>query len=106
MTQAYQWAFINPLRKILYNLTTTALSIAIALIIGTMELLQVAASALHLRGSVFEVNFGTLGYLIVGLFVLAWAFSTALWKYGSPAWSGRPAAAGRNSIPIVGQRRR
>jgi high-affinity nickel-transport protein len=89
MTQAYNWAFINPLRKILYNLTTTALSIAVALIIGTIELLQVAASILHLHGSIFQliknVNFGTLGYLIVGTFLLAWTLSSALWKYGKPA---------------------
>ena len=89
MAQAYNWAFINPLRKILYNLTSTALSVAIALIIGSVELLQVAASILHLHGSVFEfingVNFGAAGYVIVGAFLLSWILSTLLWRFRRPA---------------------
>lgn len=50
MSNAYNWAFINPLRKIFCNLTTTGLSVAVALVIGTVESLQVIAGALHLHG--------------------------------------------------------
>lgn len=85
MSKAYNWAFLNPLRNIFYNLTTTALSVAVALIIGSIELLQVMIHLLDLRGSVYEfiaqLNFGILGYLIVAMFLLAWAGSVAFWKF-------------------------
>jgi high-affinity nickel-transport protein len=86
MSRAYQWAFFNPLRKIFYNITTTGLSVAVALLIGTIELLQVFISMRHLRGRAFDfvanLDFGILGYVIVGMFLLAWACSFAVWKFG------------------------
>jgi high-affinity nickel-transport protein len=86
MCKAYDWAFLNPLRKIFYNLTTTGLSVAVALLVGSIELLQVVISMLGLRGSFFDaiaaLDFGILGYLIVGLFLAAWAASVGWWKFG------------------------
>jgi high-affinity nickel-transport protein len=86
MSKAYNWAFLNPLRKIFYNLTTTGLSVAVALLIGTIELLQVLCGMLDLHGPFFDfitgLNFGMLGYVIVALFLLAWALSVAFWKFG------------------------
>jgi high-affinity nickel-transport protein len=86
MSKAYDWAFINPLRKIFYNITTTGLSVAVALAIGSIELLQVCIGLLDLHGLFFDfvasLNFGALGYLIVGMFLLAWALSVAFWKFG------------------------
>jgi nickel/cobalt transporter (NiCoT) family protein len=86
MSKAYRWAFENPLRKIFYNITTTGLSIAVALLVGTIELLQVLVSTLDLHGKVYDaiigLDFGVVGYLIVGMFLMAWALSVALWKYG------------------------
>jgi high-affinity nickel-transport protein len=86
MAKAYDWAFVNPLRKIFYNITTTSLSIAVALLIGTIELIQVCALLLHAHGRVTDfvtaLDFGVLGYLIVGMFLLAWAVAVALWKIG------------------------
>jgi high-affinity nickel-transport protein len=86
MAKAYNWAFINPLRKIFYNITTTGLSVAVALVVGTIELLQVLIGTLDLRGSFFDavaaLNFGVLGYLIVGMFLLAWGLSVMIWKFG------------------------
>jgi high-affinity nickel-transport protein len=76
MTQAYGWAFSNPVRKVYYNITVTSLSVAVALVIGTLELLQVVSSRLD------GLDFGTLGYGIVGLFVLTWTASLAVWKTG------------------------
>ena len=86
MCKAYDWAFLNPLRKIFYNLTTTGLSVAVALLVGTIELMQVGISMLDLRGPFFDavakLDFGILGYLIVGLFLTAWTASVAWWKFG------------------------
>lgn len=84
MSKAYRWAFSNPLRKIYYNITTTGLSVAVALIIGTIELLQVLSKKLQLKGAFFNfldnLNFEILGYVIVGMFLVAWGGSVLLWK--------------------------
>ncbi len=86
MSKAYNWAFLNPLRKIFYNITTTGLAVAVALVIGTIELLQVLIGMLGLHGALFDwvagLDFGVLGYLIVGMFLLAWGVSVAFWKFG------------------------
>jgi high-affinity nickel-transport protein len=86
MCKAYDWAFVNPLRKIYYNITTTTLSVAVALIIGTVELIQVLTHMLDLNAPFFtffaHLEFQYLGYIIVGLFILAWGISIGLWKWG------------------------
>jgi nickel/cobalt transporter (NiCoT) family protein len=86
MSRAYDWAFLNPLRKMLYNVTVTGLSAAVALLIGGLELLQLLAGALHVHGILLEhiqrLDLSALGYGIVGLFVLAWGASLAIWKWG------------------------
>ena len=85
MAKAYNWAFVNPLRKIFYNLTTTSLSIVVALLIGTIQLAQVLIRLLDLNGPAAEyiagLEFGALGYVIVGIFLLGWGLSVALWKF-------------------------
>ena len=83
MSHAYGWAFSNPIRKVYYNITVTSLSVAVALIIGMIELLQVTAAKFYLYGGwafLDNLNFGNIGYLVVGLFVVTWAFSVLLWK--------------------------
>ena len=84
MSHAYGWAFSSPVRKVYYNITVTSLSVAVALVIGTVELLQVAATKLQLESGFWtwlaELDFGQLGYGIVALFVLTWAVSVAVWK--------------------------
>ena len=86
MNFAYGWAFSKPVRKVYYNLTVTALSVAIALVIGSVELLGLAAKELTLHGRfwgwVSAVNINTLGYIIVGLFALTWAVALAVWRLG------------------------
>jgi nickel/cobalt transporter (NiCoT) family protein len=73
MSRAYGWAFSNPVRRIYYNITVTSLSVAVALVIGTVELLQVV-------GFLDGLDFGKLGYGVVGLFVATWATSVLVWK--------------------------
>jgi high-affinity nickel-transport protein len=73
MSQAYGWAFSNPVRKVYYNITVTSLSVVVALLVGSIELLQVL-------GLLNAPDFQRLGYAIVALFVLTWAGSVAIWK--------------------------
>lgn len=87
MVGAYGWAFVKPIRKLYYNLTITSLSVMVALIVGGVETLGLLGSYLRARGlfwrSVESVNghFDTLGYGIVGLFVLGWLVSLMIYKF-------------------------
>jgi high-affinity nickel-transport protein len=84
MSQAYGWAFSNPIRKVYYNITVTSLSVAVALAIGSIELLQVLATKLDLTTGFFGwlqgLDFSNMGYGVVGLFVVTWAVSAIVWK--------------------------
>lgn len=86
MNYAYGWAFAKPVRKIFYNLTITSLSVAVALIVGTIELIGVLADRLHIDSGpvavLANINLDYAGYLIVGLFLLAWLIAIAVWKFG------------------------
>jgi high-affinity nickel-transport protein len=86
MTKAYGWAFSNPVRKIFYNITVTALSVAVALLIGTIELLTILQSRLNLTGYFWDfiqkIDLGAVGYIIVGLFVVTWVLAYAIWRLG------------------------
>jgi high-affinity nickel-transport protein len=85
MNFAYGWAFSKPVRKIYYNLTVTGLSIAVALIIGTVELLSIAAEKLRLSGGFWDwvssIDLNAVGYIVVGLFVVTWAVALAVWRF-------------------------
>jgi high-affinity nickel-transport protein len=86
MTKAYGWAFVSPVRRIFYNLTTTGLSVLVALVLGTIELLQILISSMHWKGpvahTIVSLHFGSFGYLVVFLFMLAWGISVLIWKLG------------------------
>ncbi|SUM67583.1 nickel transport protein [Staphylococcus saccharolyticus] len=51
MKSAYNWAFFNPIRKIYYNITITAISVIAALVIGVIELLQIISEKFEFKGS-------------------------------------------------------
>ncbi len=84
MNKAYAWAFAGPVRKIYYNLTVTSLSILVALLVGSAELLGIARARLDLSGPFWDfvasLDFGVVGYFIVALFVITWAVSYGVWK--------------------------
>lgn len=87
MTKAYAWAFTSPLRKIYYNLTTTGLSIFVALVIGTIQIINVLAAKIDVTGvpivsSIATIDLGGIGYFIVAAFVAAWIVSVAIWRFG------------------------
>ncbi|MDF3290376.1 MULTISPECIES: HoxN/HupN/NixA family nickel/cobalt transporter [Streptomyces] len=85
MNFAYGWAFSKPVRKVYYNLTITGLSIAVALIIGGVELLGLLGDKLSLTGPFWDwvgsVDLNTVGFWIVGLFVVTWVVALAVWKF-------------------------
>jgi high-affinity nickel-transport protein len=84
MSQAYGWAFANPIRRIYYNITVTSLSVAVALVIGSIELLQVMSQKLSFEGGLWQwlngLDFGQIGYAIFAMFFLTWAVSVVIWK--------------------------
>jgi high-affinity nickel-transport protein len=84
MRMAYGWAFLNPLRKVYYNLTVTIISVMVAWMIGSVELLQVLSTELNLGGGFWVwldgLDFETLGYAIVAIFIASWAISMLYWK--------------------------
>lgn len=85
MTYAYGWAFRRPIRKVYYNLTITVISVLVAFVIGTVELLQVVAQELKLHGGIWgsfgSLNFETLGVAVVAVFLITWGVATAYYRY-------------------------
>ncbi|MEN3308101.1 MAG: nickel/cobalt transporter (NiCoT) family protein [Micromonosporaceae bacterium] len=86
MNFAYEWAFSKPVRKVYYNITITGLSVAVAMIIGVVELVGLLAEKLGIDsgplGVVRHLDLNVVGYAIVGLFVLTWIVALAVWRYG------------------------
>ena len=86
MLGAYGWAFVKPIRKLYYNMTITFVSIVIALVVGGIEALGVIGEQLGRDKGVWAVigglndNFGTIGYVIIGIFVLSWIVSFAVYR--------------------------
>jgi high-affinity nickel-transport protein len=87
MLGAYGWAFVKPVRKLYYNLTITAVSVVVAFAVGGVEALGLFAGQFHMKGRLWLLveklngNFGLLGYCIIGVFVVSWIVSIAVYKY-------------------------
>jgi high-affinity nickel-transport protein len=86
MNFAYGWAFSTPVRKVFYNITITGLSVAVALVIGTIELGSLLAEHFSLSGSFWRwlegIDINLLGYVLVGMFVATWAIALGAWRFG------------------------
>jgi high-affinity nickel-transport protein len=86
MVGAYGWAFVNPIRKLWYNLTITAASVVVAVFIGGVEALGLLGDKLGLAGGLWDVvgslndNLTSFGYAVVGIFVLSWIVSTLIYR--------------------------
>jgi high-affinity nickel-transport protein len=98
MNFAYGWAFSKPVRKVYYNITITGLSVAVALIIGTVELISILTDKLDIRtgplAAIGNLDLNYVGYVIVGLFVLTWVVALAVWRFAriEDKWSARLSA--------------
>jgi high-affinity nickel-transport protein len=88
MLGAYGWAFMKPVRKLYYNMTITAVSVVVALVVGGLETLNLIGDQLGLTdgggfwGAIGAINdnFGVLGYIIIGIFLVAWIGSVVVYK--------------------------
>lgn len=95
MNAAYGWAFARPVRKVFYNITITSLSVVVALVIGTIELVSVFADRFSITtgplAAIAGISLDYAGYGIVALFVLVWAIALLVWRYGhiEERWSAK-----------------
>lgn len=84
MAAAYDWAFTRPARKIYYNLTITGLSVAVAVLIGTVQLVSVLYDDFGWHNPVTEwlsgLRLDNVGLAIVALFALTWLVAFAVWR--------------------------
>ena len=100
MNAAYGWAFAKPVRKVFYNITITSISVAVALIIGTIELIGVLADQAKITtgplAAIAAIPLDYAGYGIVILFFTSWLIALAVWRFGrvEQRWSADLAPAG------------
>jgi high-affinity nickel-transport protein len=86
MLGAYGWAFVKPIRKLYYNMTITFVSILVALVIGGIEALGLIGDRFKMEGGLWDVigslndNFNTIGFIIVGIFVVSWIASIIVYR--------------------------
>ena len=86
MLGAYGWAYVKPIRKMYYNMTITLVSVLVAVLVGTVEVLSVIGGRMNVRGAFWDRvgdlsgNFGFLGFAIVGVFAAAWVLSTLVYR--------------------------
>jgi high-affinity nickel-transport protein len=87
MTAAYGSAFARPAHRIYYNLTITGLSVAVALIIGTVEIVGLIGDQFELRGSLWDaiaaIDLNLIGFGVAGLFIATWLVSAFYWRFGT-----------------------
>lgn len=85
MLGAYGWADVKPIRKLYYNLNITFISVLIALLLGGIQATKIFINKLDLKGGFFDLianlDFGYLGYFIIGTFLASWILSVAIYKY-------------------------
>ena len=91
MLGAYGWAFVNPVRKLFYNISITLVSVIVATLVGGLELLSIVQSQLGLSGGLWDAvgflsdgndgrNFGYIGGGIIAIFILSWVISTVIYR--------------------------
>src|SRR6185437_10781437 len=87
MLGAYDWAFVKPIRKLFYNMIITLVSVLVAVLVGGIEALGLIQDRLELTGRFWSLiarlngNFNSLGFVIVALFIVAWAASVLIYRY-------------------------
>jgi nickel/cobalt transporter (NiCoT) family protein len=103
MSVAYDWAFLNPVRKVYYNISITGLSVAVAFLVGTIELVSV----LHDNAGwvnpattwISGIDLNNVGFIVVGLFVATWAVALGYWRIAKVEDRWTPAPATKPESP-------
>lgn len=86
MLSAYEWAFVRPIRRLYYNITITSISALVAIVVGGIETVALLGEKLGLSGGVWNLSmtlgeqFNALGFGVIGLFILCWGVSWAIWR--------------------------
>ncbi|WP_084572929.1 HoxN/HupN/NixA family nickel/cobalt transporter [Methylocapsa aurea] len=99
MVGAYGWAFVDPIRKLWYNLTITAASAAVAFLIGGVEVLALISDRLGFEGGFWRAldgltqNLAQFGFVVAGIFLIAWIGSSLIYRINGYARSGSLAPA-------------
>jgi high-affinity nickel-transport protein len=86
MLGAYGWAFVKPIRKLYYNMTITFVSVLVAFLVGGIEVLGLIGDQFKRHGAIWDIigslndNFGVIGFVIIGIFVVSWAVSIIIYR--------------------------
>lgn len=89
MVRVYGWAYVNPMRKLRYNLVLTLISTLLALVIAGIGMVSLLHEYFDLQGglwssiSLLQDHYMTLGYIIIGVFLLAWTGSSLFYRLKS-----------------------
>jgi nickel/cobalt transporter (NiCoT) family protein len=103
MLGAYGWAFVKPVRKLYYNLNITLVSVLVALVVGTIEVISIISGRLNLSGGIWDfmnnLDFGLLGGIIIGIFVLSWVISPLV-SLTRKGYQGQPHTFGEGTCEL------
>lgn len=86
MVRVYGWAYVNPMRKLRYNLVLTLISTLLALVIAGIGMVSLLHDYFGLQGSAWsgivslQEHYMALGYIIIGVFLLAWMGSSLFYR--------------------------
>ncbi|GAB5585383.1 hypothetical protein Unana1_00283 [Umbelopsis nana] len=86
MLFAYSWSYINPVRKLYYNIVITSISVTVAFLVALIEMFALIGERLGYEGGFWDFiailsdNFGIIGYIIIGAFVLTWIVSAIVYR--------------------------
>jgi high-affinity nickel-transport protein len=86
MAFAYRWAISRPVRRIYYNVVVTGLSVAVALGIGSVQLISLLVDTAGIRSGPLAVigglDLAAVGYTTVALFIFTWLLALGVWRFG------------------------
>jgi high-affinity nickel-transport protein len=94
MNVAYGWALSRPVLRVYYNIVITALSVAVALGIGSIELVSILVDRAGISAgplsAVGGLSLDSVGYTVVALFLFTWLLAVGVWRFGriEERWSG------------------
>ena len=86
MLFTYTWAYINPVRKMFYNLTITSISVVVAIIVALIEFFALIGEQLELDNGWWRFwyfladSFEYIGIIIIGAFILTFIVSAIVYR--------------------------